>query len=351
MIPVIIPAYEPDDKLITLLENINNANIKPVVVVNDGSVGEGTKEIFEKASSFSFVTVLNHAVNQGKGRALKTAFNYCLNEYPDMTGCITIDSDGQHSLEDMLKCMDAMKKNEEALVLGCRDFNANDVPARSSFGNKTTSIVMKALVGLSISDTQTGLRGISTKFMKHLLNVKGERYEFETNMLLETKELSIPIVEVPIKTIYIEENKASHFNPLKDSIKIYMLFGKFIFSSLSSCVIDLILFSIFCNLLIKLPDRGIITYITVSTVLARIISGTYNYAINYKVVFKSESGVLKTLPKYIILFICQMCLSAIFVNILYPLLGGAEVVVKMFVDVILFFISYFIQRELVYKKV
>lgn len=351
MIPIIIPAYEPDEKLISLLERIQAERISPVVIVDDGSTSELSKDIFRRiCEEYKQIPVLKHAVNLGKGRALKTAFNYCLNEYPEMVGCITVDSDGQHRLEDIVTCMKTLKEHPKALIMGCRTFNGADVPKRSLFGNRMTSIVMKYLVGLSISDTQTGLRGISKQFMETLMNIKGERFEFETEMLLETKGQKIPIIEVPIRTIYIEENRTSHFNPIKDSIRIYMLFGKFMFSSLSSSLIDLALFSLFCILLKEYNDALIFSYIHIATVGARIISAAYNFLINYKLVFRSEGGIKKTLPKYAILVLVQMSLSALLVDWIYPHFGGIEVVVKVIVDVILFLASYVIQREVIYKN-
>lgn len=345
-IPVIIPSYEPDEKLPGLLKALKEAGFQNIVLVDDGS-GEGFEHFFQQAQEEYGCRVLRHAVNQGKGRALKTAFNFCLQEFKDAVGVITADSDGQHSPECILACGDALLAHPEALILGCRCFEGEDVPARSEFGNKCTRAVMKYLTGITVSDTQTGLRGIPASFMEQLLMVKGERFEFETNMLLETKERKIPIVEVPIRTIYIEENRTSHFNPIKDSLKIYMIFGKFLFSSLSSSVVDLVLFSLFCFLMRDM-QWGRIGYITVATVLARVLSAFYNYSLNLKVVFQSEKTVRSTLPRYILLAAVQMSLSAFLVGKLYPLFGGAEVLIKMPVDVFLFFLSFLIQREFVY---
>ncbi|MDY2699707.1 MAG: bifunctional glycosyltransferase family 2/GtrA family protein [Lachnospiraceae bacterium] len=346
-IPIIIPSYEPDDKLLGLLKKLKETGFKNIVVVDDGS-GEKFTHFFREAEETYGCRVLHHAVNQGKGRALKTAFNYCLQVFKEMPGAITADSDGQHSPECILACVDAMLANPDALILGCRCFEGDHVPARSEFGNKCTRIVMRYLTGITVSDTQTGLRGIPAFFTEQLLKVKGERFEFETNMLLETKSRKIPIVEVPIRTIYIEDNKTSHFNPIKDSIKIYLIFGKFLFSSLSSSVVDLALFSLFCFLL-KDRQWGGITYIMVATVLARILSALYNYALNLKVVFQSEGSIRSTLPRYVLLAVVQMSLSALLVGYLYPLVGGAEVLVKIPVDVLLFFLSFVIQREFVYS--
>ncbi|WP_024865124.1 bifunctional glycosyltransferase family 2/GtrA family protein [Butyrivibrio sp. FCS014] len=347
MIPVIIPAYEPDEKLIKLMEDLNAAGIGPVVVVDDGSFPGKYGEIFDKVRTLG-AKVLVHAVNMGKGRGLKTAFNYCLTEYPLLTGVVTADSDGQHSPEDIKKCMEALKENPKALILGVRDFDQSGIPARSVFGNKTTSRVMKLLTGMSISDTQTGLRGISSEFMKALLTEKGERFEFETNMLLDTKELGIKIVEVPIKTIYLEENKSSHFNPVKDSIRIYAIFFKFLFSSLSSALVDIVLFTIFCAVFRKVPV--VIGYIMLSTILARVISAIYNFSINYRVVFKGKGSRKKAAVKYFMLAVFIMLASGGLVSAICGVLPAVpETVVKIPVDCLLFLFSFYMQREVVYK--
>ena len=349
-IPVIIPSYEPDDKLITLLEALKQTGISHVVVVDDGS-GAQYETFFELAEEMDNCTVLHHAVNLGKGRALKTAFNHCLRVYGESPGCVSADSDGQHTPADILACMRKLWENPQALILGCRDFDAPSVPARSSFGNKCTRKVFRYLLGLSVSDTQTGLRAIPTLFMKELMQVKGERFEYETNMLIETKNLNIPILEVPVETVYIEENKTSHFNPIKDSVRIYLVFGKFLFSSLSSSVLDLLLFHILCMAFLPLGEeiRGI-PYIVAATVGARVISAVYNFLINYRVVFKRKGNLAVTAGKYGLLAVCQMMCSAFLVNGLYGLVGGAEVLIKMPVDVFLFFASFVIQREFVYRR-
>ncbi len=346
-IPIVIPAYEPDNKLIGLIDELKDAALFPIIVVNDGSDKEKFGKIFDEAKERGAL-VVEHAVNMGKGRALKSAFNFCLNEYPDLVGVITADSDGQHTSSDIKKCKDALIAEPDTLVLGVRDFDESGIPARSVFGNKTTSRVMKLLTGMSISDTQTGLRGISAEFMKYLLTEKGERFEFETNMLLDTKELGIRIVEVPIKTIYLEENKSSHFNPIKDSIRIYAVFFKFMFSSLSSAVVDVLMFHIFCTVFRNVPVA--IGYIMLSTILARIISATYNFTINYKVVFKSDEGKAKAALKYGTLAVFIMLASGGLVSFLHGLVPGSpEFLVKIPVDCLLFFVSFYVQREIVYK--
>ena len=346
-IPVIIPSLEPDDRLPALLADLKAAGIENIVLVDDGS-GPNYRRYFDAAEADGCV-VLRHAVNLGKGRALKTAFNYCLLRWPDAPGCVTADSDGQHTPTCILSCMQALVEHPDDLILGCRDFDVEGVPDKSRMGNKITCQTFRFLVGLKITDTQTGLRAIPTGFMKHLLATAGERFEFESNMLIDTKDAGVPIFEVPIKTVYIEENKTSHFHPIRDSIRIYSIFGKFLFSSLSSSVVDLVLFGLFCGLL---RGAGLsFDYIVAATVLARVISAIYNYLINYSVVFKSRAGHTGAAFRYFCLAVVQMSVSALLVSNLYSLVPGtAELLIKIPVDVLLFFISFQIQRAFVYKK-
>lgn len=348
LIPIIIPAYEPDRELLNLCVKIRTMLSVPIIVVDDGS-GNEYEDIFKSLISNGF-TVLNHAVNLGKGRALKDAFNYVLNTYPEVSGVITADSDGQHTPQDIKKCMDALTSNPEKLILGCREFEQENIPWKSRFGNKLTKTVCNYLCGIRISDTQTGLRGISKEFMKICLAIPGERFEFETNMLIEAKN-HVKFLEIPIETVYESKmNHKTHFDPILDSISIYKIFvgifSRFIISSLSSSVIDVLLFVWFCSVL---KTWNGLLYITVSTILARIISAIYNYAVNYKLVFKSKEKVRISSVKYAFLALCQMSASAVLTTTgvqLFTFIPEAEI--KIGVDIVLFFISYKIQRKMIF---
>ena len=353
MVPIIIPAYEPDARLPELLGTLKERNMGPIVIVDDGS-GDAYKEVFAQAEPYareSGGAILTHEVNKGKGRALKTAFAYVLKTWPDAIGCVTADSDGQHSADCIKSIRKALEAEPDHLILGVRKFDGEDVPWRSRAGNTITEAVFAYVSGIHVSDTQTGLRGIPKAFMQELLDVPGERFEFETQMLLETAG-KYPITEVPIKTIYdSRENHQTHFNTFTDSVKIYRIllknFGKYIFSSISSCLIDLALFALLCSLM-----RGKVTgYVAISTVLARVVSGIYNYLITYLVVFKSKEKISTSGMKFLVLAIVQMSLSAALVTGFCSLLPGApEIAVKAVVDVILFFISFTIQQKYIFGK-
>lgn len=351
---LIIPVYEPDQRLITLLADLKEKDAGPVILVNDGS-GLEYDNIFSEVQNLikkDGGMLLTHEVNRGKGRALKTAFQYVLDNFPEITGVVTADSDGQHTVEDIENIKRVLSENPEKLILGIRKFAEKGIPWKSRLGNNLTEKVFSYVSGIHINDTQTGLRGIPREFMRQLLEIEGERFEFEMRMLLEAIG-KYEIIEIAIETIYdSEENHQTHFNPIIDSVRIYKIlcekFFKYVFSSFSASIIDLIIFSVFC-ILLKSAYPGI--YILVATVFARIISAIYNYFINYKMVFNSKESLQKSSIRYAILAVVQMGLSAVLVTFLVrltPILP--ETVAKLIIDVILFFISYCIQQRYIFAR-
>lgn len=346
---IIIPALNPDDKLVEYVRELIDNGFKNILVVDDGSRAE-KKSIFMEIEKYKECTVLYHAINMGKGRALKNAFNYYLINFSgDYKGVITADSDGQHTVQDVLKLEKSMGENMESLTLGVRDFNRDNVPYKSKFGNKLTRSIIKLLYGGSISDTQTGLRAIPNSVLYKYLDLYGERFEYETTMLIESLHNNIPINEVQIETVYINNNKETHFRPIADSWAIYKLiftiFFKYILSSISSAVVDFLIFSIFTFIL---RDVQIGLRIGIATVVARIISSLYNYCINKNIVFKGNGN--NTFLKYYILCILQMCCSMGGVYVLCYYLHLDEIIAKVIVDGLLFLLSFQIQRTWIFGR-
>lgn len=220
-ISVILPSLDPDEKLLRVIDGLLEYGFSDIILINDGSKPENL-HYFDEASKNSQVTVLHHEVNRGKGAGLKTGFSYVLTHRPDTAGVVTVDGDDQHHPADTRSCCLRMMETSHA-VLGVRDFNQPDVPMRSKKGNHITSFVFKLFVGMTISDTQTGLRALPSAYLKAMTEVSGDRFEYETNMLLAFKEQRIPFDEVKIRTVYIEENKSSHFRVVRDSWRIYKL--------------------------------------------------------------------------------------------------------------------------------
>jgi len=221
---IILPSLDPNEKFDRVLDGLREAGFQRIVIVDDGS-GPAHQHHFEWAASFPECTVIHHPRNLGKGRALKDGFQVCLDSFPDAEGAVTIDGDGQHLTKDIIACGNRMLEEKNRVVLGCRNFDLPDVPARSVAGNKTTARMFR-LYGIRITDTQTGLRAVPRQYWELFTKIEGERFEYETNMLLQMKRRGIPFSEQEIETVYEDENAGSHYDTLKDSWRIFKIMCK-----------------------------------------------------------------------------------------------------------------------------
>ena len=221
---VVLPSLNPNEKFNRVVDGLREAGFQRILIVDDGS-DEQHQIHFRRAEAFPECTVIRHEVNKGKGRALKDGFIAVLKLFPDTEGVITIDGDGQHLTEDIIACGNRMLEEGNKIILGCRDFDLPGVPPRSIAGNKTTSRMFR-LYGITLSDTQTGLRAIPARFLSRFTAIEGERFEYETNMLLKMKRRGIGFLEQPIATVYEDENLASQYNAVKDSWRIFKIMVK-----------------------------------------------------------------------------------------------------------------------------
>lgn len=348
-ISVILPSYDPSEKLPRAVDALTEQGFDDIIVINDGSSPD-TVKYFEQIKDKPNVTVLTHEVNRGKGRGLKTGFEYFLKNRPDRTGVVTTDDDLQHSCADIRACAELMEKTGKA-VFGARDLRGKDIPPKSRIGNRITTFTLRFLCGIKITDTQTGLRAIPRDYLPELIKVSGERFEYETNMLLSFKQNDLKFQELPIKTIYSDNNSGTHFNPFKDTIKIYAVILKYILSSLAASLIDLGVFTLLNLLLPKEWEEWL--RIFTATALARIVSSSVNFTVNRRRVFKSKTTIKSSLAKYYCLCVCQAALSYGLVYGITRLTGTSksllQTVFKMVVDTILFLFSFVLQREWVFK--
>lgn len=348
-ISVILPSYDPSEKLLRAVDALTEQGFDDIIVVNDGSHSQ-TVKYFEQIKDKPNITVLTHEVNKGKGRALKTGFEYFLENRPDRAGVVTTDDDLQHSCADIRACAELMEQSGKA-VFGARDFSGKDIPPKSRIGNRITTFTFRFLCGIRITDTQTGLRAIPREYLPELIKVSGERFEYETNMLLAFKQNDLEFRELPIKTIYSDNNSGTHFNPFKDTIKIYAVILKYILSSLAASLIDLGAFTLLNLLLPKEWEEWL--RIFTATTLARVVSSAVNFTINRRRVFKSDTNLSSSLVKYYCLCVCQAALSYGLVYCITRLTGASksllQTVFKMVVDTVLFLFTFVLQREWVFK--
>ncbi|NLO85568.1 MAG: glycosyltransferase [Clostridiales bacterium] len=360
---VIIPAYKPDDRLPPYIAALREAGIGKIVIVDDGS-GEEFGLLFASIPQDEVVHIISYMPNAGKGVALKRGMEYIKDECQDQRFVITADSDGQHTVHDVLRMAGSLGESSEGLLLGSRDFAESHVPPKSRMGNRITSVVFKLLYGHWVSDTQTGLRGFERKLLPMMIAVRGDRYEYEMNMLIECSAHKLPMRPLTIETVYENNNEGSHFRAVRDSARIYgVIFGgffRFISASLISFLVDYGLYLLINNLLkqfvpaldneFNLIFMKVVSRIAIATVAARVLSGIVNYALNRKLVFASKASAKKTFPRYLVVFFLIMVLSAGLTSSMHVWFGWSDNMSKIPVDIALFFLSYYLQRKWVFIK-
>lgn len=332
---VIIPAYQPDEKLLKLVKDLREDTDYPLLIVNDGSSPDKAP-LFDTLAAYA--TVLTHPVNMGKGAALKTALRYVQENYPPDVGVVTVDADGQHLPTDIVRVSEAWAAAPEKLVLGSRLFTGK-VPFKSRAGNAITRFVFAMSTGVKVFDTQTGLRAFGAFRIPLMLSMKGDRYEYEINVLLYATRHRIPIEEVPIETVYIEDNASSHFHPVRDAWRIYKMILLFAASSLIACLLDYVLV-----LGIRAALGDVSNGLLISVVAARVLSSLANYFINCKLVFqhRSRSSILRYyLLAAGILLVNYLLLSAV-TRVMSLALG------KLLVELVLYPVSFYFQRKFVF---
>ncbi len=359
-VAIVIPSLNPGENLPDYVRRLEEATGAPILLVDDGS-RESLKHVFaDCVAAAPNVTQVVHEVNKGKGRALKTAFSTLLESHPGLVGCVTCDSDGQHGVDDVVRCIEALRRSPEALVLGCRTFDLAQVPWKSRLGNKTTCWLFKMASGREITDTQTGLRAIPASFMRELLDCPGEGFEFETHMLLRIGER--PLEQLPIETIYVNGNRETHFDPVRDSMRITGLLlrewtakiCRFTLVSILSFLVDVGLFKVLYSVVLADARTG---RIFLSVGVARVVSMAFNYLCNRHLVFGGihhAAPVARSLPRYLALAACLLGISYFLTRwaIVHVALAAAHpATAKALVDLALFLASYVVQRRYVFPAV
>ena len=341
-ISVIIPSLDPNEHLGDVVTSLIEKGFTDIILIDDGSKEENKKYF----PTGEHITLLTHETNIGKGAALKTALRYVMQNRPSCIGVVTCDSDGQHLADDVFYVADEMKKTDN-YVLGVRDFSLDDVPPKSRFGNRISAAFLALCCGHYICDTQTGLRAIPKKLLLPMSLVEGDRFEYETNVLLELRSMKAGLSQVKIQTVYLNENKGTHFHPIKDSIRIFSRILKYLLSSASAFITDIFLFWLMTSIF----SVGVI----ISTAIARVFSSVLNFFLNKKMVFKSNEPLLKSLFKYYLLAIPVMLISAFGVKYIALFLSVPEnsflvTVIKLICDFLLFILNYSIQKTWIFKK-
>lgn len=336
---VLVPSYEPDEKLVRLATTLTSCWPGPVVVVDDGS-GPHYRHLFDAVQRVG-CDVIGHEVNRGKGFTLKEGFAHIATKYPDHD-VVCADSDGQHTPADIARVADALATYGDGIVLGSRAF-VGDVPRKSRFGNTVTRYAFFAATRRRLQDTQTGLRAYHGNRLAWLQTIGGDRFDYELNTLLAARRTGVPMHEVPISTVYLDGNASSHFHPIVDSVRVYVPLLTFSLSSLAAFGTDTAL----VVGLMATTHR-----LALSVVVARAVSASLNFATNRRLVFDAagEEGRASAAARYGGLVLAVLSANYTLLRLLTGVLGVAILPAKLLTEVALFSLSYQAQKRFVFTK-
>lgn len=339
---VLIPAYLPSVSLVRLTRELMATDPDvSVVIVDDGS-GTAFAAVFAEAIAAGAV-LLRHPENRGKGAALRTGFAHIAQDHPG-EDVVTADADGQHTVHDILRIAEGMRMDAAAgsptLVLGCRRFDGA-VPWRSRAGNTLSRLVFRAVAGWPLSDTQTGLRGLPANMLPWLLTVPGDRFEYEQAVLLHVHAAGFATQEIPIDTVYLDDNRSSHFRPVVDSLRVLRPVVAFAGSSLLGFAVDTL------ALLLLTAVTG---WLVPSIVAARLLSSAMNFAVNRRLVFRrrGSAGRAREAAGYAVLAAALLASNIVWMAGLTSL-GVPLLFAKVVTELVLFVLSYRVQRGAVFR--
>lgn len=337
---VLIPALNPPGEFHGLIDGLIERGFAHIVVVDDGS---DTREPFERLRDNPRISVLHHASNCGKGAALKTGFAHILDHLSErVDNIVTADADGQHLPADIARIAESATRDGPRLVLGVRQFD-NHTPLRSALGNRITRRVLSWLRGVNVQDSQTGLRALPLSLARECLGIRHDHYEFELECLLRARDLKVGIREVPITTVYLHGNSDSHFRPLVDSMRIYLVFARFVLASVAAFLVDILLFALFIEL-----AWGIFA----ATYVARAVSASFNFLCNKYLVFRSRqhARIPREMAGYTALVLVTATVSGFLVSLISSKTAANVVLVKVAVDSLLFLANFVLQRFFLFGR-
>lgn len=350
---VVIPAYNPEpNTLLELAEKICQMEISGLIIVDDGSRPEH-RPVFEQLAAMDGVKVLYHGENLGKGAALRTGFSHIIKFRIPCTTAVTMDADGQHLVDDVKKVIECAAQNKDVFILGVRAFKGR-VPLRSRLGNRFTYLMFRGMVGQQVADTQTGLRAIPFSHLEKLCGLSADRYAYELEMLLTLIQDGLPVIEVPIRTVYQDNNAVSSFRPLQDSILVYRTLFlwwftfrfkqliKYSLSGVASTVADFGTYILLVNLSI-----GFVT----ASVFARMLSILIHFSSNRYITFSyKDTPRLSEIAKYMLVVLFNLLSSILFIYLFVHYLGMGEIIAKVVAQMLLFFATYTLLNGFVFLR-
>lgn len=349
---VIVPSYHPTDALVELTHTICALGYR-LIVVDDGG-GDADSAVYDALDPRT--VILHHAVNRGKGAALKTGLAYVRSQLLSPTEggdsssvsptdtVAFMDADGQESPEDLEAVLTAARSPMARYKLSigvCAMEKKKYLLPR--IGHAITCGVFHLLVGAKLSHAFTCLRACPTAYIDKLLEIEGDRYEYEINVMAYFARHEAGFCEVPIRDGEIRPQK--NFRMIRDSLRVVGSLIRFMGSSLSSYLVE---YTCFCLLSFLFGKQFPMIGDLFANICARIIGGTVNYLINCFIVFRRRPS-WQSASQFALLNVVTLSLNSGALY-LWKLTPFPVQICKLLADTSMFIVNYLIQRKFIFRK-
>ncbi len=339
-IHAVVPAYNPGKIIVDVIESARR-HADAVVIVDDGC-DAGNRVYLERCSRYAGVSLLTHAKNCGKGFALMTGIGRCLDRMQAGDYILTMDSDGQHDPEDIVKFRALLSERPDVrFVIGER-LDTRAMPVKSRIGNSLASAVFRLQTGVSVQDTQTGMRLFCKPFAQRVYDeVRPGRYEMEMDMLILAAHSLARIDSVEIRTIYIDGNDGTKFQALADSWRILARLVRYTLVSIASFLIDYLLF-------VLLSSVAGVPYL-MANVAARAVSAVSNFTGHKVFSFRSPGRTLPKAGRYLVAVALALSMASVLLYVAVEYLAIVSLIAKPLVDVLVFLVNFALLNRLVFR--
>ena len=291
---VVIPAYQPDDRLVDLVNELREKTAYPILVVDDGSSSDRAP-VFEAVGRIC--TVLRHPLHMGRGRAVKTALSYAVSAYPQEPGVVVADASGSFNVSHILEVSDTLRVHPDSLVIGARRYRDKG-PLRGRLNDTLFRYVFAFASGAKLRDPRSGLRAFSLRRIPELLDCPGEGAEYDVSVLLGCLQNHVPVLEVPLETA--RPDRQTDGRSLRQFIRVYSALFQYTGVAVLSFLVDYFLFRLFYRVLSGVDFSALvgISAVRICNVIARMLSSTLNFTLNRQLVFKDKGNLLASALKY-----------------------------------------------------
>lgn len=342
---VVIPAYQPDTRLVDLIKQLREKTAYPIVVVDDGS-SSGCAEVFREIEQTC--TVLRHSLHMGRGRAIKTALTYAVTAYPQEPGIVVAEADGSFTVSQILEVSDTFREHPEAFVIGARRYRDKG-PLRCRLSDTLFRYVFAFAGGAKLWDARSGLRAFSLSRVPELLDCSGDGAEYDVSVLLDCRQNHVPILEVPLDTVRSDPRPGDH--SLRQFIRVYSALFKYTGVAILSFLVDYLLFRLFYIILSGTNFSALvgISAVRIGNVAARVLSSTLNFTLNRQLVFKDKGNLLVSALKYYAVVVFILLINTCLLMFLNEICGIPAEIAKLITEAVLFTASLLLQRVFVFR--